>query len=362
MNIKKHLPAIIISVSLLVIFILTGFMLKNVKGSLNDVKNDILEAEADKEAGALYKQFFANATFEEAQTESLKSETGEVLSSVKALENGNQVGIIYLIKVQGYKPDLHVYVAIDTVNKKVVNYSLGENNETPDKISGIPSSFKNQFVNSDITNPSLSYTTVATVTYSSKGIVEAVLLARQAYYQSIGEEVPVVKATLISIKSSFNGDALFDCVVEKDGTNYDVVLKYEKNKFSVVSGMDGFSETEVNFVLTTAKAKLPKAYVLKITDTGLTVATKGFSGYFNVDFTIENGQITNISVSSHGESYEYNSGYSPSNGDPIIDFGKEVIGNTNWEDYNVVGATVTTNSMKEAYKVAFDYLAQKEGK
>ena len=52
----------------------------------------ILEAEADKEAGALYKQFFANATFEEAQTESLKSETGEVLSSVKALENGNQVG------------------------------------------------------------------------------------------------------------------------------------------------------------------------------------------------------------------------------------------------------------------------------
>ena len=73
-------------------------------------------------------------------------------------------------------------------------------------------------------------------------------------------------------------------------------------------------------------------------------------------------KLTNISVSSHGESYEYNSGYSPSNGDPIIDFGKEVIGNTNWEAYNVVGATVTTNSMKEAYKVALDYLAQKEGK
>ena len=362
MNIKKYLPAIIISVSLLVIFILTGFMIKNVKDSVNNVKEDIKFAEEQAAKLEVYKEFFSNATsFSDEKAETLKDGKNEVVSSVTAYNGDTEIGIIYLVKVEGYQPDFYINVAIDTVNRKIVNFKYVQYGET--YLDKLTDSFKNQFVSSDITNPSLNYNPNAGVTFSSKGIINAVMLARAAFYNSIGEEVPVIKATLISIKSSFKNAKEFDCVVEKGGNNYNVVLKYESNKFTHVSGMEDFTEEETAFVLTAAKSKLPKVYLNEVKENSIVVYTKGFGGTILVEYTIADGSVTNIAITKSAESYDdhYNDIYSPSNGDPIKDFANNVLGNDNWENYNVSGATITTSALKDSYKFVLEYLAE-EGK
>ena len=126
---------------------------------------------------------------------------------------------------------------------------------------------------------------------------------------------------------------------------------------------EDFTEEEVAFVLTAAKSKLPKVYLNEVKENSIVVYTKGFGGTILVEYTIADGSVTNIAITKSAESYDdhYNDIYSPSNGDPIKDFANNVLGNDNWENYNVSGATITSAALKDSYKFVLEYLAE-EGK
>lgn len=362
--VKKYLFPVIAIVLLLAIFVGSGFALKNVKNSLSQVQSDLDQAAKEQAKFEKFEKYFEGATFVE-QTETVEDTKGKINLSIKATKDGKQVGIIYLVNTKGFKENFNIYVFInveDSENPKLLGFDYGEYEET--YLEKLTPTYLSQFADKNLSDPKINFVINSGVTYSSTAINNAVMLARETYYTSIGKEVPAIKVSIEEISVNFEDSNMFNLKITKEEQAADVVVKYVKGKLEIVSSDVELSNDELEVLNNEFKKQIPSAYLSTVEENKITVSTNGFSGVrFLVEFEIEDNKIVKMYINpdTHGQSYEYGPDYKHSNGDPIYDFPKEMVGNPDWESMNVSAATITSTAIKNAYRLALEYVAQKGG-
>lgn len=352
------LPSIL-GLSLILIFVASIFLTKGVQKGLDKIN---VEAQiAEKAFIEKCQTKFPEATTFVDETEHMYKENDEnqVIRILKANKDDQNIGMIYLVKVQGYQPGFVIMVNLDTVKKVIMDYEIVEFNET--YLDRMTASFTNQFVNKDYTDPVFSFNVNAGVTYSSNAIIKAVNFARNSYYASIGEEVPEIKVVVESISQDYSNVANFTCTYKKLDETKTIVLTYTNNAFEVVSGSEGLSEDEITIILTGARQMLPQAFLTEVVGNKMTISARAYAGRMTIEVEFDaNHQVTSFVVTRQSESFDsdYNSLWSPSNGNPITDLPDQILANpNNWEDLNISGATITSRGIRNAYQAALDYLA-----
>lgn len=181
--------------------------------------------------------------------------------------------------------------------------------------------------------------------------------AVQNNLSDIKDEIALIEepSSIKEIKINYSEARLFDCLVTVSGKDVNVSVKLnEDGSFVILENDLNLSEEDSEMIITDVKKKA-KNYIDKIEGNLVHVHVMGYSP-ITVIFDITDGQIK-VNSFDQNESYQYNSGYSPENGDPFEIFEDKINNNQSLEDVNISGATVTTNGLKESYKIIQEYMA-----
>ena len=154
---------------------------------------------------------------------------------------------------------------------------------------------------------------------------------------------------------------LFEYILAPRGVKKTILVKLQDDgTFKIVSGEEGLSEEDKEVIYEDV-AKLATKYINKIDGNIIEVVTMGYGGKITITYDISNDDVKVVDM-IHSESYDHNDGYNADNGDPFELYKDKINVGESYEDVNVSGATVSTNSIKANYQVLEDYLAYLGGK
>lgn len=366
---KKLILPLSLVLSLLVIFV--GGII--VAESVTSNRNDVIENKVP--LIAVVKEFFPDY-------KSFKEESGKEL---KAIDNNNyvktfynvydkkdvEIGNLFVIVTEGFKPDFNIWVAIDSINRKVLGYKEIPYKYNETWLNKLTIEFKDQFKGADITQGIFEFSPLSTASpqnlpnRSSKAIIQAVKLAREQFYQNIGEPLPI-SFKVTSFTQSFDEFDLFTYHFETKDDTFNIIYRYNFiDELSFVNSSIDLSTEELDICLMLAKKVLPKTFVTKVEGNVISVTGKGYAGNMEADITIDaSNKITSFIVTKESESYndEYNSRYTGP--DPftvgIPNLVEHQNDNNYIQSYNITGATRTTTGLKEMFTYVLKYIKEAE--
>lgn len=363
---KKVLLPLGLALSLIVIFVLGVVAAENVAKNRQDTVKNILEQQAkEKEMQALnsaaeeFIEEFDKLELQEDKPLIISEEDGEhnkVLARYQIIKDDSTIGTLYYIEVKGRNAGLRLAIVIDPTTRNILGYKIIANNETPSYFGKLDDSFFNQFINVDITKPVFEFNNVATVTLSSNAMIRAMNLAREQFYQDLGEELPKpsVNFTYVSSIQLLPDYSMFHFVMTSETGTVNAQLKYDTSTklFSYEDSDVVLSQPEIDALLGVANKNKPKALITDYNANTyeFTVTTTGFSGTITAYIKLDsNGNFVSYEVDpKHIESYddkEWNPLYTGP--DPIETIPGLIVENNGTEGVmNVSHATVTSDALK----------------
>ncbi|MFA6595838.1 MAG: hypothetical protein WCT00_05935 [Bacilli bacterium] len=363
---KKVLLPLGLAIFLILIFVLGVVAAENVAKNRQDTVKNILEQQAkEKEMQALnsaaeeFIEEFDKLELQEDKPLIISEEDGEhnkVLARYQIIKDDSTIGTLYYIEVKGRNAGLRLAIVIDPTTRNILGYKIIANNETPSYFGKLDDSFFNQFINVDITKPVFEFNNVATVTLSSNAMIRAMNLAREQFYQDLGEELPKpsVNFTYVSSIQLLPDYSMFHFVMTSETGTVNAQLKYDTSTklFSYEDSDVVLSQPEIDALLGVANKNKPKALITDYNANTyeFTVTTTGFSGTITAYIKLDsNGNFVSYEVDpKHIESYddeEWNPSYSGP--DPIETIPGLIVENNGTEGViNVSHATVTSDALK----------------
>ncbi|MFA7131606.1 MAG: FMN-binding protein [Bacilli bacterium] len=363
---KKVLLPLGLAIFLILIFVLGVVAAENVAKNRQDTVKNILEQQAkEKEMQALnsaaeeFIEEFDKLELQEDKPLIISEEDGEhnkVLARYQIIKDDSTIGTLYYIEVKGRNAGLRLAIVIDPTTRNILGYKIIANNETPSYFGKLDDSFFNQFINVDITKPVFEFNNVATVTLSSNAMIRAMNLAREQFYQDLGEELPKpsVNFTYVSSIQLLPDYSMFHFVMTSETGTVNAQLKYDTSTklFSYEDSDVVLSQPEIDALLGVANKNKPKALITDYNANTyeFTVTTTGFSGTITAYIKLDsNGNFVSYEVDpKHIESYddeEWNPSYKGP--DPIETIPGEIVENNGTEGViNVSHATVTSDALK----------------
>lgn len=363
---KKVLLPLGLAIFLILIFVLGVVAAENVAKNRQDTVKNILEQQAkEKEMQALnsaaeeFIEEFDKLELQEDKPLIISEEDGEhnkVLARYQIIKDDSTIGTLYYIEVKGRNAGLRLAIVIDPTTRNILGYKIIANNETPSYFGKLDDSFFNQFINVDITKPVFEFNNVATVTLSSNAMIRAMNLAREQFYQDLGEELPKpsVNFTYVSSIQLLPDYSMFHFVMTSETGTVNAQLKYDTSTklFSYEDSDVVLSQPEIDALLGVANKNKPKALITDYNANTyeFTVTTTGFSGTITAYIKLDsNGNFVSYEVDpKHIESYddeEWNKLYEGP--DPIETIPGEIVENNGTEGViNVSHATVTSDALK----------------
>jgi Na+-translocating ferredoxin:NAD+ oxidoreductase RnfG subunit len=363
---KKVLLPLGLAIFLNLIFVLGVVAAENVAKNRQDTVKNILEQQAkEKEMQALnsaaeeFIEEFDKLELQEDKPLIISEEDGEhnkVLARYQIIKDDSTIGTLYYIEVKGRNAGLRLAIVIDPTTRNILGYKIIANNETPSYFGKLDDSFFNQFINVDITKPVFEFNNVATVTLSSNAMIRAMNLAREQFYQDLGEELPKpsVNFTYVSSIQLLPDYSMFHFVMTSETGTVNAQLKYDTSTklFSYEDSDVVLSQPEIDALLGVANKNKPKALITDYNANTyeFTVTTTGFSGTITAYIKLDsNGNFVSYEVDpKHIESYddeEWNPSYSGP--DPIETIPGLIVENNGTEGViNVSHATVTSDALK----------------
>lgn len=362
---KKVLLPLGLALSLIVIFVLGVVVAESVTKNREKVVNDILveevkaaEMRALNSAAETYFEDFDKLELDEEKpliTSYEDSDKNKVLARYQIIKDDSTIGTLYYIEVKGRNAGLRLAIVIDPTTRNILGYKIIANNETPSYFGKLDDSFFNQFINVDITKPVFEFNNVATVTLSSNAMIRAMNLAREQFYQDLGEELPKpsVNFTYVSSIQLLPDYSMFHFVMTSETGTVNAQLKYDTSTklFSYEDSDVVLSQPEIDALLGVANKNKPKALITDYNANTyeFTVTTTGFSGTITAYIKLDsNGNFVSYEVDpKHIESYddEWNSSYEGP--DPIETIPGLIVENNGTEGVmNVSHATVTSDALK----------------
>ncbi|HHU23885.1 MAG TPA: FMN-binding protein [Acholeplasmataceae bacterium] len=363
---KKVLLPLGLAIFLILIFVLGVVAAENVAKNRQDTVKNILEQQAkEKEMQALnsaaeeFIEEFDKLELQEDKPLIISEEDGEhnkVLARYQIIKDDSTIGTLYYIEVKGRNAGLRLAIVIDPTTRNILGYKIIANNETPSYFGKLDDSFFNQFINVDITKPVFEFNNVATVTLSSNAMIRAMNLAREQFYQDLGEELPKpsVNFTYVSSIQLLPDYSMFHFVMTSETGTVNAQLKYDTSTklFSYEDSDVVLSQPEIDALLGVANKNKPKALITDYNANTyeFTVTTTGFSGTITAYIKLDsNGNFVSYEVDpKHIESYddiELNPLYRGP--DPIKTIPGEIVDKNGTEGVmNVSHATVTSDALK----------------
>lgn len=363
---KKVLLPLGLAIFLILIFVLGVVAAENVAKNRQDTVKNILEQQAkEKEMQALnsaaeeFIEEFDKLELQEDKPLIISEEDGEhnkVLARYQIIKDDSTIGTLYYIEVKGRNAGLRLAIVIDPTTRNILGYKIIANNETPSYFGKLDDSFFNQFINVDITKPVFEFNNVATVTLSSNAMIRAMNLAREQFYQDLGEELPKpsVNFTYVSSIQLLPDYSMFHFVMTSETGTVNAQLKYDTSTklFSYEDSDVVLSQPEIDALLGVANKNKPKALITDYNANTyeFTVTTTGFSGTITAYIKLDsNGNFVSYEVDpKHIESYddlEWNPLYEGP--DPIETIPGLIVENNGTEGVmNVSHATVTSDALK----------------
>lgn len=363
---KKVLLPLGLAIFLILIFVLGVVAAENVAKNRQDTVKNILEQQAkEKEMQALnsaaeeFIEEFDKLELQEDKPLIISEEDGEhnkVLARYQIIKDDSTIGTLYYIEVKGRNAGLRLAIVIDPTTRNILGYKIIANNETPSYFGKLDDSFFNQFINVDITKPVFEFNNVATVTLSSNAMIRAMNLAREQFYQDLGEELPKpsVNFTYVSSIQLLPDYSMFHFVMTSETGTVNAQLKYDTSTklFSYEDSDVVLSQPEIDALLGVANKNKPKALITDYNANTyeFTVTTTGFSGTITAYIKLDsNGNFVSYEVDpKHIESYddkEWNPLYTGP--DPIETIPGLIVENNGTEGVmNVSHATVTSDALK----------------
>lgn len=363
---KKVLLPLGLAIFLILIFVLGVVAAENVAKNRQDTVKNILEQQAkEKEMQALnsaaeeFIEEFDKLELQEDKPLIISEEDGEhnkVLARYQIIKDDSTIGTLYYIEVKGRNAGLRLAIVIDPTTRNILGYKIIANNETPSYFGKLDDSFFNQFINVDITKPVFEFNNVATVTLSSNAMIRAMNLAREQFYQDLGEELPKpsVNFTYVSSIQLLPDYSMFHFVMTSETGTVNAQLKYDTSTklFSYEDSDVVLSQPEIDALLGVANKNKPKALITDYNANTyeFTVTTTGFSGTITAYIKLDsNGNFVSYEVDpKHIESYddkEWNKLYEGP--DPIETIPGLIVENNGTEGVmNVSHATVTSDALK----------------
>lgn len=363
---KKVLLPLGLAIFLILIFVLGVVAAENVAKNRQDTVKNILEQQAkEKEMQALnsaaeeFIEEFDKLELQEDKPLIISEEDGEhnkVLARYQIIKDDSTIGTLYYIEVKGRNAGLRLAIVIDPTTRNILGYKIIANNETPSYFGKLDDSFFNQFINVDITKPVFEFNNVATVTLSSNAMIRAMNLAREQFYQDLGEELPKpsVNFTYVSSIQLLPDYSMFHFVMTSETGTVNAQLKYDTSTklFSYEDSDVVLSQPEIDALLGVANKNKPKALITDYNANTyeFTVTTTGFSGTITAYIKLDsNGNFVSYEVDpNHIESYD-NKEWNPlyTGPDPIETIPGLIVENNGTEDVmNVSHATVTSDALK----------------
>jgi len=363
---KKVLLPLGLAIFLILIFVLGVVAAENVAKNRQDTVKNILEQQAkEKEMQALnsaaeeFIEEFDKLELQEDKPLIISEEDGEhnkVLARYQIIKDDSTIGTLYYIEVKGRNAGLRLAIVIDPTTRNILGYKIIANNETPSYFGKLDDSFFNQFINVDITKPVFEFNNVARVTLSSNAMIRAMNLAREQFYQDLGEELPKpsVNFTYVSSIQLLPDYSMFHFVMTSETGTVNAQLKYDTSTklFSYEDSDVVLSQPEIDALLGVANKNKPKALITDYNANTyeFTVTTTGFSGTITAYIKLDsNGNFVSYEVDpKHIESYddeEWNPSYKGP--DPIETIPGLIVDNNGTEGVmNVSHATVTSDALK----------------
>lgn len=363
---KKVLLPLGLAIFLILIFVLGVVAAENVAKNRQDTVKNILEQQAkEKEMQALnsaaeeFIEEFDKLELQEDKPLIISEEDGEhnkVLARYQIIKDDSTIGTLYYIEVKGRNAGLRLAIVIDPTTRNILGYKIIANNETPSYFGKLDDSFFNQFINVDITKPVFEFNNVATVTLSSNAMIRAMNLAREQFYQDLGEELPKpsVNFTYVSSIQLLPDYSMFHFVMTSETGTVNAQLKYDTSTklFSYEDSDVVLSQPEIDALLGVANKNKPKALITDYNANTyeFTVTTTGFSGTITAYIKLDsNGNFVSYEVDpKHIESYDdevWNPSYKGP--DPIETIPGLIVENNGTEGViNVSHATVTSDALK----------------
>ena len=363
---KKVLLPLGLAIFLILIFVLGVVAAENVAKNRQDTVKNILEQQAkEKEMQALnsaaeeFIEEFDKLELQEDKPLIISEEDGEhnkVLARYQIIKDDSTIGTLYYIEVKGRNAGLRLAIVIDPTTRNILGYKIIANNQPPSYFGKLDDSFFNQFITVDITKPVFEFNNVATVTLSSNAMIRAMNLAREQFYQDLGEELPKpsVNFTYVSSIQLLPDYSMFHFVMTSETGTVNAQLKYDTSTklFSYEDSDVVLSQPEIDALLGVANKNKPKALITDYNANTyeFTVTTTGFSGTITAYIKLDsNGNFVSYEVDpKHIESYddiELNPLYRGP--DPIKTIPGEIVDKNGTEGVmNVSHATVTSDALK----------------
>lgn len=361
---KKLILPLSLVLSLIVIFVGGIIVAENVAKNRNNVIADLNDP-----LRLTIKEFFPEfKSFKEVSDVSLiqRDEQNYVKGVYDVFDNKDTlIGNAFVVVTVGYKPNFEIFVGIDSINRKVVGFKELAFNET--WLDQLPIWFREQFIEADITKGSFDFLTLATSqtpqglpNTSSKAIIFAVKLAREQFYQIIGEALPI-SFLVKSSTQSFTDFSLFTYKFDSKEGEFSIGYSFDfSNKLTFVDSTKDLTEDEKQICLSLAEKALPKVFITSVTGDILSITGSGYAGKIIAKITIENKAITKFIIEEENESYEspYNNFKGPDPFDNILSFIANQDDPNNIQIVQNTGATVTASTLKNMFVHALNYIKE----
>lgn len=283
-------------------------------------------------------------------------EMGKVLSVFEVTEaDKKEVARLYYVETKGWQDGFKVLVAIDT-NKdsrtfeRLLGYEIVESNDTfLDNIVNMP------FRGKKVTDASFTINTVSGATLSSTAVANAGYLARMQYHADLGIEVPI-DYQLESIKQDLSDKAninKFNAVVTYGEKRFEVVLSMTdvEDKATLKASDDTLTAEEKSGIERVAKAGITTWIYTKEEANKVYAVGKGYAGtlkgYASFD---ENGVTEFVITDAHETSPNVEEQANETLPGLLVNAG------SGFESQNITGATVTSNGLKEMYRLIYRYV------
>lgn len=294
---------------------------------------------------------------------------GTTVTIVKAYDvfsGKDKVGVIYVGETEGYGGPLQIAFGIRFENDSIIGMSIISSNETPERISKLlgDANFLPQFKNKNLADEDFGVDGVSGVTITSNAIDKILQAVRIRYAKDTGFEIPE-SLKVISKKQNYQNLNEFIYVLEFK--NKQVTVKVNQ-QFEIISiDNEEFNTDEMrtkiaNFINNNKITNYIKE--VSVNDetnvTTLTIQTIGYVKSAPIITTVEidsEGRIISFTSNTSRETYndEYNSRWDIPNGHPNEVIPPRIIDEQKADVDGVAGATVTSNAIKAAAAIAFEY-------
>lgn len=340
---KKFLVPILSVVILIVLFI-GGLLAFNGVKFQNDYRT-IKEAYPDMTSFELISD--KDYEFQELKVD--EKVVAKVYATYKIFKNSKEVGFVYFVTSNGYKPDIKIALGFNTSTKKITGIKVLEHSETRERYALLKDSFFKQFKNKSFDERLFTINKVSNATLTSVGFENAMIVARLQFAHDKKWTIPAP----VLVEDYYQNISTLNLIYEFEYNAEKYVVTFDQNYNFVSSDKD--LDQELKDLLTSVAKTSPLTNLIKSVQTAdnvttLVVTAKGYGGTISgtITYDLTAKKFTGFVVDQHSESENY--------GKVIIDgnYTGDLINDSNTAP--VSGMTVTSNALKKMLELAQEYV------